>query len=187
MITDQSFTTQHHRHQLRVWSSLQFHIISKCILSPPPLCLPSHSCGPRRRLNVEYIFMINTFREDIYEILHNNLHTTFCAIYIYAKAASFLIFHPVASLEEHESEQCAVLQIVKQISLHYDRLELGEDMPPPLRWLTSAMTRDTWHVTRAQWWWWWASCTCVTSPTGPGSTWRARRRSPPSMSSAMVR
>ena len=79
--------------------------------------------------------MINTFREDIYEILHNNLHTTFCAIYIYAKAASFLIFHPVASLEagEYESEHCAVLQIVKQISLHYDRLELGEDMHPPLR------------------------------------------------------
>ena len=28
-----------------LWSSLQIHIISKCILSPPPLSLPSHSAA----------------------------------------------------------------------------------------------------------------------------------------------
>ena len=36
-------------------------------------------------------------------------------------------------------------------------------------------------------WWWWASCTCVTSPTGPGSMWRSLLPPPPYTSSAMVR
>ena len=196
MITDQSFTTQHHRQQLGVWDpvfnphNIKMYTVSTSTLPPLPLR------GPRRRLNVEYIFMINTFtRGYLWDSSQQPTHNFLRNLYL-CQSCQFSNFPPSRSFgsgmvqaEEYASEHCAVLQIVKQISLHYDRLEPGEGMPPPLCWLTSAMTwRDmAWHVTRAQWWWWWASCTCVTSPTGPGSTSRARRRSPPSMLSAMVR
>ena len=166
--------------------NIKMYTVSTSALPPLPLR------GPRRRLNVEYIFMINTFtRGYLWDSSQQPTHNFLRNLYL-CQSCQFSNFPPSRSFESCRVRKwtlCAVLQIVKEISLHYDRLEPGEGMPPPLCWLTSAMTwRDmAWHVTRAQWWWWWASCTCVTSPTGPGSTSRARRRSPPSMLSAMVR
>ena len=131
--------------------NIKMYTVSTSTLPPLPLR------GPRRRLNVEYIFMINTFtRGYLWDSSQQPTHNFLRNLYL-CQSCQFSNFPPSRSFgsgmvqaEEYASEHCAVLQIVKQISLHYDRLEPGEGMPPPPCWLTSAMTwRDmAWHVTR---------------------------------------